>query len=222
MNSFIDVSRPKERPKYLGRVTATFGIGFILGPAISALLPNFSSRNKIKCAALLPLFGFIIALLFFKETRIKPDNVLQTTLLPTTSDLNPNLVSSQNTSNSISKRRNNTSNINDLKGAILALPVVLLVLNGFLIMYAFATETIYAMFLKDSFGYGERTLSTLFAINGLFIGIFQVFLIKPMVNVFGKHVTLIIGNLMLALGMIGVALIRRESIHFILFTVHIV
>lgn len=46
---------------------------------------------------------------------------------------------------------------------------MMLVLNGFLIMYAFATETIYAMFLKDSFGYGERTLSTLFAVNGKLI-----------------------------------------------------
>lgn len=43
-------------------------------------------------------------------------------------------------------------------------------LSGFLLMYAFATETIYAMFIKDSFGYGERILSSLFAFNGFFIG----------------------------------------------------
>lgn len=98
----------------------------------------------------------------------------------------------------------------------------LLVLNGFFIMYAFATETVYAMFLKDSFGYGERTLSALFALSGLFIGIFQVFFIKHMVNSLGKHVTLAIGNSVLALGMLGLALVRKELLHFILFDIHIV
>eukprot|EP01037_Dinobryon_pediforme_P043376 gene43376-54363_t len=61
-------------------------------------------------------------------------------------------------------------------------------------MFAFATETIYAMFIKDSFGYGESTLSTIFAINGLFIGLFQVFFIKPVISMIGKHATLALGN----------------------------
>lgn len=112
--------------------------------------------------------------------------------------------------------------VSEKKSGQVGVPVILLVLNGFLIMYAFATETIYAMFLKDSFGYGERTLSTLFAVNGLFIGIFQVFFIKPMVNILGKHVTLVVGNTLLAVGMVGVALVRAEVFHFFLFTAHIV
>ena len=99
---------------------------------------------------------------------------------------------------------------------------MLLVLNGFLLMYAFATETIYAMFMKDSFGYGERALSTLFAFNGFFIGVFQVFFIKPMINLIGKHATLAVGNGLLAAGMVGVALVRKETLHFMLFAGHIV
>ena len=99
---------------------------------------------------------------------------------------------------------------------------MLLVLNGFLMMYAFATETIYAMFMKDSFGYGERALSTLFAMNGFLIGIFQVFFIKTMIGMLGKHATLAIGNFLLAAGMVGVALVRNEPVHFFLFAAHIV
>jgi len=89
-------------------------------------------------------------------------------------------------------------------------------------MYAFATETIYAMFIKDHFGYGEQTLSTLFAVNGMFLGIFQVFFIRPLVSACGKHVTLALGNLVLAVGMLGVALVRAEVPHFMLFTLHVV
>lgn len=176
---------------------------------ISALLPHLSIRNKIKISALLPLTGFLVAFAFFKETKVKLDN--QSESLESHGTL------------SISGTNKKTSPLSsDRKGQILGLPIMLLVLNGFLIMYAFATETIYAIFLKDAFGYGERILSILFAVNGLFIGIFQIFFIKPLVNTLGKHFTLIAGNLMLAVGMVGVALVRKEVFHFMLFTLHIV
>lgn len=33
-----DVSSAADRPKYIGRIMATFGVGFVLGPALSALV----------------------------------------------------------------------------------------------------------------------------------------------------------------------------------------
>jgi DHA1 family tetracycline resistance protein-like MFS transporter len=208
-----DCSSLEERPKYLGRIMATFGIGFVLGPAISALLPNFSTRNKIQLASLLPFSGLIISFLFAKETKedaksffgkYKPSNFNKHHLKST-----PPTLPSQSTS-SLPTRKNTS------------MEVLLLTLNGFLLMYAFATESIYAIFMKDSFGYGETVLSSLFALNGLLIGIFQVFLIKPLINMIGKHVTLIVGNLVLAIGMIGFALIRNKSVHFTLFAIHMI
>lgn len=204
-----DVVHHKDRPRYFGRVTATFGLGFVLGPAFSALLPNLSIRGKIRLAAILPLMGFVIALIFFRETRVKES-------------VNSSTSSTLNSPSLTPLRIGKTTSKESRIVSPLSSQVILLVLNGFFIMYAFATETIYAMFLKDTFGHGERTLSSLFAVNGLFIGLFQVFLIKPLVSLIGKHMTLIFGNVMLALGMIGVALVRQETIHFILFTIHIV
>mmetsp|Transcript_13474 Transcript_13474/g.13038 ORF Transcript_13474/g.13038 Transcript_13474/m.13038 type:complete len:621 (+) Transcript_13474:176-2038(+) len=198
-----DVSSQKERPKYLGRIMATFGMGFVLGPALSALMPGFSTREKIRMSGLLPLSGFLIAFLFFKETK---KNVLEQ---------QKNVPSNSNNSKKINLK-------SDKKSLPVESSVMLLVLNGFLIMYAFGTETIYAMFMKDSFGYGERALSTLFAFNGFFIGVFQVFFIKPMINLIGKHATLGVGNALLAAGMVGVALVRKETLHFMLFAGHIV
>ena len=100
--------------------------------------------------------------------------------------------------------------------------VMLLVLNGFLCMYAFSTESIYAIFLKDSYDYGESVLSALLACTGGIIGFIQIFCIRSLVDAIGKHATLGFGNTLLALGMLGVAFVRQQHLHFILFAIHII
>ena len=133
-----DVSSQRDRPQYMGRIMATFGAGFVIGPAISALMSSssmmFSTRDKIQLSALLPLTGFIVSSMFFKETKNSKD------LIRSGRNDKANTAVSVTTTLPINKE------------------VLFLILNGFMIMYAFGTETIYAMFIKDSFGYGERTL----------------------------------------------------------------
>ena len=199
-SSVADVTSEADRPKYFARVMAAYGMGFVLGPACSSLLgPAISTQNKLRLASLFPLFGFLIQLLFFRETK---EGI------------------------SSSHRSSKTKSSSIIRVAVKSAPihpkVLLLLVNGFLLMYAFSIETIYPMFIKDAFNYGERELSTLFACNGVLIGIFQIFLIKPLVNQIGKHWTLIFGNLILALGMVGLALIRKKGIHFTFFVAHIV
>ena len=218
-----DVSSVAERPKYLGRIMATFGLGFVLGPAVSALASGLSTRQKIRLSALLPLTGLLIAVLFFKETK---KSVVDAQALAAQAAAAPTPAQRGSTKTKItvatSPRGAPAPPVAAPAGLAVQSSVMLLVLNGFLLMYAFATETIYAMFMKDSFGYGERALSTLFAFNGFFIGVFQVFFIKPLINAIGKHATLAVGNFLLAVGMVGVALVREEKLHFSLFAVHIV
>jgi MFS family permease len=143
-----DVSSQKERPKYLGRIMATFGLGFVLGPLLNKLLVGFSTREKIGIAGLLPFTGFIIALIFFKETkRFTPTFVKQQTTVNgvTTIEVIHNKkdsAASVLTNEDDDKRLTNNSN-NKMKPE-----VMLLVLNGFLVMYAFGVETIYAMFIQ--------------------------------------------------------------------------
>jgi DHA1 family tetracycline resistance protein-like MFS transporter len=209
-----DVTSQSDRPKYLGRIMATFGMGFVLGPALSASLPSLSTREKIRLSALLPLTGLVVSLLFFRETKKGLTDADTDDAVP-----GAGVAASQPKKIAVAGKDKNKPKP---RSQGVRSSVLLLVLNGFLLMYAFATETIYAMFMKDSFGYGERALSTLFAVNGLFIGLFQVFFIKPMVNLIGKHATLAVGNAILALGMVGIALIRTEWIHFSMFAGHIV
>jgi MFS family permease len=207
-----DVSTSNDRPKYLGRIMATFGLGFVLGPMIASLLSSFSTRDKIFFASVLPFLGFLLVLLTGTETKKSLRRRLPNELSSPSKD-------TVHTGNASSNRYN--SSPGSPVPTATSWEVFLLTLNGFALMYTFASETIYAMFIKDIFGYGEHTLSKLFAINGSLIGIFQIFFIKPMITYAGKHNTLAIGNLMLSLGMIGVALIRFPLIHFILFGIHI-
>lgn len=57
-------------------------------------------------------------------------------------------------------------------------------------------------------------LSLVFALNGLAVGVLQLFGMRHLVRVLGKHVVLILGNLLLALGMVGMAFSRQPVVHF--------
>lgn len=226
-SAVADIAEVNERPKYLGRVMAAFGLGFVLGPSLSALLVSVSTMQKIRLAGLLPMTGLLVMLVWAKETKRDASSggggsvggsgkgavVVMATTTPSRSapTTTPTKISTVTPTRNKSPRHPTSSSA-----------VMLLVLNGFLLMYAFATETIYAMFLKDTYGDGPETLAKLFAVNGLCIGVFQVFLIKPLINAIGKHATLVTGNLILAMAMIGVALVRERRLHFLLFVIHIV
>ncbi|RYH20356.1 MFS transporter [archaeon] len=231
-STVADTAEVEQRPKYLGRIMATFGLGFVLGPALSAL-PSLTTSQKIMLASFMPAIGLLVVLIWGQETKKELVKVTGTTVMGS-------LLGSGSTYTTLAKREVSKQARSPMSARTLAskdkestgsasmtafgipLEVLLLVLNGFSIMYAFATETIYAMFIKDSFGYGEQALSTLFAVNGFFIGVFQVFLIKPLIHMLGKHATLAFGNFLLALGMIGVALVRERTLHFLLFALHVV
>jgi DHA1 family tetracycline resistance protein-like MFS transporter len=206
-SAVADVAAPEDRPKYLGRVMAAFGLGFVIGPLISTLLPTtMNAAQKIRLAACFPLLGFLIALVFAQDTK---DGQFSSARRTVTGQSNAD------------RRQGSSTNTPTSAAAPLSWEVALLVLNGFLNMFAFGTETIYAVFLKDTFGFGESVLSGLFAINGLITGVFQVFLIKPLIAAIGMPATLALGNLLLAVGMAGLAVVRSQTPHFILFGCHI-
>lgn len=206
-SAVADATSLADRPKYIGRLSATFGMGFVLGPALSVLFSNLLPAEKIRIAAGLPLLGFLVILLFAEETK---RNLKSEVLLSRTTK-----------SKAFEKLSNDVPLSVSIENKALSKDVLLVVMNGFLIMCALGTETVYAMFIKDTFGYEEFVLSGLFAVNGLFIGAFQVFLVNPLVESIGPYGTLALGNLLLGVGMLGLALIRSKVCHFFLFSCHL-
>ena len=68
-NAYIaDISTAKNRAQNFGLVGATFGLGFILGPALGGILGAISPRLPFYAAALLALLNCLYALLILPES----------------------------------------------------------------------------------------------------------------------------------------------------------
>ncbi len=63
-----DVSSPENRARSFGRMTAAFGLGFVLGPAIGGLLGEFGTRVPFWCAAVLAGVNFLFGVFALPET----------------------------------------------------------------------------------------------------------------------------------------------------------
>src|SRR3981081_4812877 len=63
-----DVTEPKDRARAYGLIGAAFGLGFILGPALSGLLAGISYTAPIWAAAALTLVATVMAWLWLPET----------------------------------------------------------------------------------------------------------------------------------------------------------
>jgi DHA1 family tetracycline resistance protein-like MFS transporter len=63
-----DVTAPKDRAKAYGLIGAAFGLGFILGPALSGILSRISYTAPIWAAAAITLVATVMAWLWLPET----------------------------------------------------------------------------------------------------------------------------------------------------------
>ena len=63
-----DITHPKDRARAYGLIGAAFGLGFILGPALSGVLSGFSYTAPIWAAAGLTLIATTMAWLWLPET----------------------------------------------------------------------------------------------------------------------------------------------------------
>ncbi|MEO8582175.1 MAG: TCR/Tet family MFS transporter [Flavitalea sp.] len=66
-----DVSTPDNRAKNFGLIGAAFGLGFVLGPALGALLSTWGIRAPFYAASLLCLLNFTFGYFFLPESLDK-------------------------------------------------------------------------------------------------------------------------------------------------------
>src|SRR5689334_24890846 len=63
-----DVTEPKDRARAYGLIGAAFGLGFIMGPALSGMLAKVSYTAPIWAAAAVTLVATVMAWLWLPET----------------------------------------------------------------------------------------------------------------------------------------------------------
>lgn len=70
--AIADLTRPEDRARTFGYVSAAFGVGFIAGPAIGGLLGELGDRAPFYAASALAGVNFLYGLTMFPET-LPPD-----------------------------------------------------------------------------------------------------------------------------------------------------
>ena len=98
--------------------------------------------------------------------------------------------------------------------------VNLLFVVSFLMVYGFSSESLYAVFMKEKLGHGEKEMSQLLMVNGLASAMAQVFVLPRVQD--RKLGTLMSCTIIFTLGMIGIGAIHSPALHYIIFTVHLV
>jgi MFS family permease len=64
-----DVTRPDQRARAFGLIGATFGLGFLIGPATAGLLVRFGYHTPFTLAAALELLTMVLTLTLLPESR---------------------------------------------------------------------------------------------------------------------------------------------------------
>lgn len=67
-SSIADLAPPEARSRFFSYISAAFGIGFVLGPALGGLLSTFGHRAPFYAAGALALINFLYGLVAFRET----------------------------------------------------------------------------------------------------------------------------------------------------------
>jgi len=171
-----DVTEPKDRARAYGLIGVAFGLGFILGPALSGVLAKVSITAPIWVAAGITAVATVMAWLWLPETvhRTHAGTGLPFKNLATLMR-RPNL------------RR------------VLAIDFV------YWLAFA-VFQTTFALFAARRFNFDAPQTGYFFAAFGLLGAVVQGAMIRPVVNRFGDKSTFMAGLLCGAIGLIATAL----------------
>ena len=190
-----DATSRENRAKGMGLFGATFGLGFIFGPAIGGILSRYGISTPFLFAAALSVVNAILVYLILPETV-------------DTANYNPK------------KTRKNRfaeifESLGDLKFGTLNAVYFFLVTSFSIMTYAFVLYTI------ERFDYTAEENGYIFAFIGILAVIFQGGLFNKLVKKFGENPLVIIGCLMMAISLFVIPYIGPDygGLFGVLFTV---
>jgi len=175
-----DVTPPERRAQSFGIVSAAFGVGFVLGPAIGGLLGGLGPRAPFFAAAALSLANFAYGSLFLPETlppeKRRPFDWRRANPLGTLAQM---------------RRR----------------PAVLRLL-GALFLWMVAHQVMpstWSYYTKLRFGWSEATIGASLAVAGLVMAASQATLLRILVPRIGERRAALIGIGVASVGYLGYA-----------------
>ncbi len=173
-----DVTEPKDRARAYGLIGAAFGLGFILGPALSGVLARVSYTAPIWAAAAVTLVATVMAAAWLPETVHRAH--------AGTGDWNPFRFLPE----------------------LLTRPVVSRALAiDFMYWFSFAVfQTTFALFAAKRFGFDVSRTGYFFAGFGVLGAIIQGGLIRHIVKRLGDKPTFMLGLVCGAVGLVASAL----------------
>ncbi len=170
-----DITTQEERAEKFGLLGAAFGMGFIVGPILGGLLGPFGSRVPFFVAAGISFLNCILAFFFLPES-----------------------LSEENKRPFELKRANPIGSLMNLKKypSIYGLLFVLLLLN----ISHQAVRTTWTFYVSEKFSWDEKTIGYSLAMIGLMYAFVQGGLITPLLNLFGRNLTIYIGFVFYIIG----------------------
>ncbi len=189
MAALADTTPPDGRARTFGFVSAAFGVGFVLGPAIGGLLGEYGDRAPFVAAAALAGINFVYGLVVFPET-LKPENRRAFTIAR---------------ANPLGALRV----VRSLPG-MSAAALILTLWQVSSLVYPM-TWSFYAI---ARFGWSTSLIGISLAVVGITIAISQTFITGPMVKRFGERDAATIGLVAAIGGYVSYALMTESWMAF--------
>ena len=184
-----DVSAPEKRAQNFGLIGAAFGLGFIIGPVLGGLFSQFGTRVPFMVAGGLSLLNFLYGYFILPES-LKKEN----------------------------RRAFDWKRANPV-GALMQIkryPSLIGLLVALLILYIAtqATQTVWAFYTQEKFGWNETWVGYSLGFVGVMVSIVQGGLIRLVIPKFGQKKSIMIG---LTLYVIGFVLFAFASTGWMMF-----
>jgi multidrug resistance protein len=183
-----DLVPPDQRAKYMGRMGAAMGMGFVFGPGIGGLLGQVFTELPFFVSAGLSLVNLIMAAVWLPETHFK-DATPSADHVPATSQTNLQVRAKLLSVEGLSRA------IRSVRGTHMAWLVA--IVFCFYLSFS-AMESTMALFGERVFGWGYGETGLFMTYIGVNMVVFQGLVVGRAVARFGEGTTLAIGLLMVA------------------------
>ncbi len=177
-----DVTEPKDRARAYGLIGAAFGLGFIMGPALSGVLARYSYTAPVWAAAGITLVATLMAYFWLPETMHRAS---AGTGMPF----------------------RNLAEMMRRPGLRRVLWIDFIYWFAFAIF-----QTTFALFVAGRFGFDVSQTGYFFAGFGILGAVVQGAAIRPIVQRLGDKPTFILGLACTAVGLVGATLARTVSL----------